>query len=81
MDGFIRFIDAARNGVLPERAAWRVLGAGMAVSALLGLWLGRDVSFTVDEYSWISLIGQNGLGDLFDPYVGHLIVIPRLIYV
>jgi hypothetical protein len=80
MDGFIRFIDAARNGVLPERAAWRVLGAGMAVSALLGLWLGRDVSFTVDEYSWISLIGQNGLGDLFDPYVGHLIVIPRLIY-
>jgi hypothetical protein len=79
-DAFVRLIDSARTGSLAERVAWRVLAAGMAISAVLGLWLGRDVSFTVDEYSWISLIGANGLSDVFDPYVGHLIVIPRLIY-
>ena len=79
-EGITRFIESAREGALPDRKAWTGLGIGMFLSAVLALWLGRKASFTVDEYSWISLIGENGLGDLLEPYVGHLIVLPRLAY-
>ena len=79
-EAVVRFIESAREDTLPGRKAWIGLGVGMFVSAVLALWLGREVSFTVDEYSWISLTGENGLGDVLEPYVGHLIVIPRLLY-
>lgn len=79
-EAIVRLIDSAREESLSERKAWTALGVGMSISAVLALWLGRNVSFTVDEYSWISLIGENGLGDVLEPYVGHLIVIPRLLY-
>ena len=78
-----RFQAAADRGSSDQaesRKAWITLGAGALLSAVLALWLGRKVSFTVDEYSWISLAGEGGLGDVLEPYVGHLIVLPRLAY-
>jgi hypothetical protein len=52
----------------------------MLASAVLALWFGREVSFSIDEYSWIALSARFGLGEAFAPYVGHLIAIPRLVY-
>jgi hypothetical protein len=75
-----RLVDSAREGTLGSGRAKVVLAAGMVISAVLALWLGRKVSFSVDEYSWISLAGESGLSGVFEPYVGHLVVIPRFIY-
>jgi hypothetical protein len=52
----------------------------MVLSAILSLLLVREVSWTIDELSWISLSPEFGFGQAFSPYVGHLIAIPRLIY-
>ncbi len=73
-------VDRLRGGRSRPSTAWKVLVAGMAASAVLALWLGREVSWTKDEYSWISLSADFSLGQAFDSYVGHLIAIPRLIY-
>jgi len=73
-------VDRLRQGRNRAATAWRVLFAGMAASAVLALWFGREVSWTIDEYSWISLSPDFSLGQAFEPYVGHLIAIPRLIY-
>lgn len=73
-------VDRGGSGEADSRKAWVALGIGALLSAVLALWLGRKVSFTVDEYSWISLAGENGLGDVLEPYVGHLIVLPRFAY-
>ena len=73
-------IDRARSGSVRPRRAELVLAAGMVVSAVLALTLGSRASFTVDEYSWISLSADFSLGEAFDAYVGHLIAIPKLIY-
>lgn len=73
-------VDRLRKGLNRPATAWRVLFGGMAASAVLALWFGREVSWTIDEYSWISLTPDFSLGQAFDPYVGHLIAIPRLIY-
>lgn len=77
---FPEAVDRLREGRNRPSAAWKVLVAGMAVSAVLALWLGSDVSWTKDEYSWISLSPDFGLRQAFDSYVGHLIALPRLIY-
>ena len=73
-------VDRLREGRNRPATAWRILIAGMAASAVLALWFGREVSWTIDEYSWISLSPDFSLGQAFEPYVGHLIAIPRLIY-
>lgn len=73
-------VDRLREGRSRPATAWKVLVAGMAASAVLALWLAKEVSWTKDEYSWISLSPDFGLGQAFDSYVGHLIAIPRLIY-
>jgi hypothetical protein len=73
-------LDRLRLGRNRPATAWRVLAAGMVASAVLALWFGREVSWTIDEYSWISLSPDFGLRQAFEPYVGHLIAIPRLIY-
>lgn len=73
-------VDSGRDGRSRPRTAEAVLGIGMLLSAVFALWLGRNVSFTVDEYSWISLSGESGLSRIFEPYVGHLVAIPRGIY-
>ncbi len=73
-------IERARTGSTRPGPARLVLAIGMVVSAILALTLGSHASFTVDEYSWISLSADFSLGEAFDAYVGHLIAIPKLIY-
>ncbi len=73
-------VDRLREGRNRGATAWTVLLAGMAASAVLALWFGREISWTKDEYSWISLSSDFSPGQAFDSYVGHLIAIPRLIY-
>ena len=57
-----------------------VLVGGMAFSAFLVLWFGRDLSFTEDEVMILSRVGSFSPGDLFEPYAGHLVAVPLLAY-
>lgn len=62
------------------KAAWTVLVAGTLVSAIAVLLFGRSAFFTVDEHSWISTSPDFSLGQAFQPYVGHLVALPKAIY-
>jgi hypothetical protein len=64
----------------PSRTAWLVFAGGSVVSAILVFWFGRNLTFTGDELSLVSLVVQLESGELFDPYVGHLVPIPLLAY-
>jgi hypothetical protein len=57
-----------------------LLVAAMVLSAALGVWLGRDTTFTIDEISWFSTSPHLGLGDALEPYNGHLILSTRVVY-
>ena len=58
----------------------RVLIAGMFLSAGLVLWFGRQLGFSGDELSLISLVAELEPGELFEPYVGHLVPVSLLAY-
>jgi hypothetical protein len=56
------------------------LGVAMVASVALALWLGRDTTFSVDEYR-IFLSSQHlDLRNALDPLNGHLILVSRLVY-
>lgn len=57
-----------------------VLVGGMVASAILVIAFGRKAWFSGDELSIISLVGRLEAGELFEPYVGHLVPIPLLAY-
>lgn len=63
-----------------ERSAWPLFGAAAALASVLILWLGRDQNFTNDELVWVSDSLNLDFGSVFDPYNGHLIAVPRVIY-
>ena len=52
----------------------------MAFSASFVLWFGRDIVFTADEVTLISRAADLGVGDLVDPYVGHLVPVALIAY-
>lgn len=74
--------DRAESGLRdwPSRRAWGVLLGAMAFSASFVLWFGRDIVFTADEATLISRAADLGVGDLVDPYVGHLIPVALIAY-
>lgn len=73
-------IDRLRSPDAPRKTAWIALAAGMVLSTLAILLFGRSAFFTVDEHSWISSSASFDFNQAFDPYVGHLVVIPKTIY-
>lgn len=75
-----RMIDRLRSPNAPLQSAWVVLVAGMVLSVLAILLFGRSAFFTVDEHSWISSSASFSLDQAFEPYVGHLVAIPKTIY-
>lgn len=80
MSSVTETVDRMRRGELGGRAAWLVLGAAMVVSTALTLFYGRNNWFSIDEAAWISDSPQLDLGGVFEPHVGHLVAIPRLVY-
>jgi hypothetical protein len=52
----------------------------MAASVALGLWLSRDTIFSADELHWMIDSRDLDLRGAIEPYNGHLILVPRLVY-
>src|SRR5919106_3552379 len=76
--------DGGERGIgepaLPRSALWAVLGAAMAASVALALWVGRETTLSVDELSVFLTSPRLDLGLLFEPHNGHLVAGSRLIY-
>ncbi len=58
-----------------------VLAAAMVVSAAVALWFSRDTTFSVDELDWFSTSPHFDADQALQPYLGHLVLTSRLIYV
>jgi hypothetical protein len=64
-----------------ERAfGWLILGLAMAVATGLLLWLQRDLAFADDSFNWLALSGLGSDKVLIEPYGGHLIFTPLLVF-
>jgi hypothetical protein len=63
-----------------DRIAWPLFGAAAAIAAALILWLGRDMTFSVDELDLFMETPDLDLGGAFEPHVGHLMLTTRLVY-
>ncbi len=70
--------DGSRTG--PRPLVWLIFLGGMVFSAALSLWFGRNVTFTGDELAMLSLVAELQPGELFEPYVGHLVPVAFLAY-
>ncbi len=56
------------------------LAVAMVGAILLGVWLGRDTTYSPDEMYFFSSTPHLGLQAALEPYNGHLVLVPRLIY-
>jgi len=74
-----------------EQGPWTPRGVGsaqvgialvtaMVAAAALNLWLTRDTAFSFDELDWFSTTPALDPRSALEPYIGHLIVVPRLVY-
>jgi hypothetical protein len=59
---------------------WLLLGLAMVVSATLLFWLQRDLAFADDSFNWLVLSGLGSNDVLIQPYGGHLIFTPLLLF-
>ena len=73
-------VDRLRRGEQSSRLSWIVLAVAIPVAAGLALWYGRFAWFSVDELAWLTASPDLDIGGLFEPHVGHLVLIPRLVY-
>jgi len=80
MKPVVEKLDRLRRGEDGSRAAWKVLAVAMPLAAALALWFGRHTFFSVDELAWISASPDLNLGGALEPHVGHLVLIPKLLY-
>jgi hypothetical protein len=64
-----------------ERTCWAVLGFAIAAYAALALWLTRGTTFYVDEVGFFQSSHGFEPNSLLAPLAGHLVAIPRAIYV
>jgi hypothetical protein len=64
----------------PESIGWILLGAAMVASVALLFWLQRDLAFADDSFNWLQLTGLGSGSVLLEPYGGHLIFTPLLIF-
>lgn len=63
-----------------QQIAWVILGAAMAVAVAFLFWIQRDLAFADDSFNWITLAGLGPTKAVIEPYGGHLILTPMLIY-
>ena len=68
------------GGLSEMRISALTLAALSVLSAALSLYLSRDSFFTNDEVGFFVLDGAYGVGTYLDPFIGHLIVLPRAVY-
>lgn len=80
MSSVLEKIDRLRRGEHEARAAWVVLGAAMIVASGLIIHYGKGNWFSIDEAAWISDSPGLTLSGAFEPHVGHLVLVPRLVY-
>ncbi|MBK5218423.1 MAG: hypothetical protein JJE35_01355 [Thermoleophilia bacterium] len=59
---------------------WLLLGAAMAVAVALLFWLQRDLAYADDGFNWLALSGLGSDEVLLQPYGGHLIFTPLLLF-
>lgn len=57
-----------------------LLGATMVAATALLFWLQRGLAYDGDSVNWLALSGLGSAKTLIEPYGGHLIFIPMLIF-
>ena len=62
------------------RWPWIVFGLAAFASAVLVMYLGRDLLFFLDEWDWILRRRDPSLEVLLKPHNGHLTIIPIAVY-
>lgn len=65
---------------LSNRTSWWVVAVAMALASALVLWLNRGSTYSVDQFDFVEDSPGLGIGDLFDPHNGHLVLTTRLAY-
>jgi len=73
-------VPLGRGVELTDRACWVVLGAAMAVSATLLLYMSRGTTFGIDELVWVFQSPGLGLTGVLEPYNGSLVATNRIVY-
>lgn len=63
-----------------EKVGLILLAAAMASAVALLFWLQRGLAFADDSFNWLALSGIGSDKALIEPYGGHLIFIPMLIF-
>jgi hypothetical protein len=57
-----------------------ILAGAMASAVAFLFWLQRDLAFADDSFNWLTLSGIGSNKVLIEPYGGHLIFVPLLIF-
>jgi hypothetical protein len=73
-------VDRMAAGKLDRRIAPGLLALAMLASAALSLYLARGTTFSNDELHWVVAAPDLTLRSALDPYVGHLVLVPKLVY-
>ncbi len=63
-----------------ELVGWALLAAAMVAAVVLIFWLQRDLAYADDGFNWLVLSGLGDTKVLVEPYGGHLIFVPLLIF-
>jgi hypothetical protein len=64
----------------PDRVGWLILSAAFLAAGVMIFWLERGLSYDGDSFNWMGLSGLGSNKALIEPYGGHLILLPLLIY-
>lgn len=64
----------------PEFVGWLLLAAAVAVAAAFIFWVERGLTFGWDEFVWLEIGGLAPVDYFLQPYGGHLIVFPYLLW-
>ena len=75
-----RWIDPLVDGRADPRIAVALLGLSMLVSLIYSLWVGRGLTFSGDEFAWVSFSPGLDLRDVLAALNGHLVVVSHLLY-
>jgi hypothetical protein len=63
-----------------QRLGLLLLAGAMASAVAFLFWLQRDLAFADDSFNWLTLSGIGSNKALIEPYGGHLIFVPLLIF-
>jgi hypothetical protein len=63
-----------------QRLGLLILAGAMAAAVAFLFWLQRDLAFADDSFNWLTLSGIGSTKALIEPYGGHLILTPLLIF-